>query len=278
MAQRILYNTDKNGTRYYHCSERCGKCGGTGIINCYIPINGGECFDCGGSGIYEWNDKEYTPEYEAKLIEKREKAAARKLAKEMEKAAELNAEFFEKQGFNSEGKTYFILGDCYSIKDELKAQGAKWDNLSYHWHMAKAPEGMKTIEIDVNEMYSPNAAGVYLWNYWVSFEEGKEHYSDKVRRAEDELKASTSTSEWLGQEKEKISAVVTLKNWHHFETMYGVSTIYTFEDEKGNVLVWKTGSCIEQQKGDKLTLSGTIKELSEYKGIKQTVLTRCKIS
>ena len=30
---------------------RCGRCGGSGIISAYIPVNGGECFGCGGAGV-----------------------------------------------------------------------------------------------------------------------------------------------------------------------------------------------------------------------------------
>lgn len=30
---------------------RCGRCGGRGIIEMYRPINGGDCFACGGDGI-----------------------------------------------------------------------------------------------------------------------------------------------------------------------------------------------------------------------------------
>lgn len=52
----------------------------------------------------------------------------------------------------------------------------------------------------------------------------------------------------------------------------------TFEDAQGHQFLWKTGSYIEAQEGDKVTLKGTIKAHSEYKGIKQTELTRCKVS
>lgn len=30
---------------------RCGRCGGSGIISAYIPVNGGVCFGCGGAGV-----------------------------------------------------------------------------------------------------------------------------------------------------------------------------------------------------------------------------------
>ena len=171
MNDKILIREDKNGTKYYHHRCRCAKCGGTGMIDYYRPVNGGVCFDCDGSGIVEYDTKEYTPEYEEKLRQQAEKRRERQIAKEREKAPELNAEFFKKNGFNPEGKTYVVLGDTYSIKDELKAQGAKWDNLSRHWHMPTPPEGHDYLELSVDDMYDANYAGVYDWRSWKSFDD-----------------------------------------------------------------------------------------------------------
>lgn len=281
--QKILVKTDKNGTQYFHCTDRCGKCGGTGIINMYIPINGGECFDCGGSGISEWDEKEYTPEYEAKLQAQREKREAKKLEKAKAEAAEKNAEFFQNNGFTQDGKTYFVLGNTYEIKEELKAQGAKWDNASKHWHMATKPEGREVLEISVDEMYDTDYAGRYDWRYWKSFtEEG--HYSKKIEKAEQELKASKSTSEYFGEIGDKVELQLTYVHTTSWENAYGgwlnhpsVTNLHTFKDAAGNIFTWKTASYIDVEYGTVLTVKGTIKDHTEYKGIKQTVLTRCKM-
>lgn len=284
MAQKILVKEDKNGTKYYRCKDKCFKCGGTGIIKCYIPINGGECFDCGGSGIAEWDEKEYTPEYEAKLEEQARKRAEKKLAKEREQAAEKNAEFFQNQGFTTEGITYFVLGNTYDIKEELKAQGAKWDNASRHWHMATKPEGREVVEISVDEMYFANAAGVYDWRNWKSFEDDN-NYTKKIEEAETKLKAQTSTSQHVGEVGEKLTVVVAYIHTASWENSYGyggywntgVTNLHTFKDEQGNVFTWKTDKFIEADYGTKMIIKGTVKDHSEYKGTKQTVLTRCKI-
>lgn len=282
MSQKMLVRTDKNGTKYWHCTDRCLKCGGTGIVRCYIHVNGGECFDCNGSGISEWDEKEYTPEYEAKLAAQREKRFEKKKSEAMAHAAEKNAEFFKKNGFNPEGKTYFVLGDTYKMKDELKAQGAKWDNASSHWHMATKPEGLESVEFDVKDLYNADFAGVYYWNNWVGAEwDDPEYYVNKIKAAEDSLKAKNSTSEHVGEIGDKIEAEVTLSFYTCWESDFGynnVTYLYTFKDEKGNVYTWKTGNYINKEKGTKFSIKGTIKDHSEYKGIKQTVLTRCKIA
>lgn len=100
-------------------------------------------------------------------------------------------------------------------------------------------------------------------------------------------------SEYVGSVGSKISVQVTLTNEFEYVdykfSFYG-TTHYTYimEDDQGNVYVWKTTTtlvfgyddhhldCI--RKGDKMTISGTVKEHSEFKGVKQTILTRCKFA
>ena len=60
-----------------------------------------------------------------------------------------------------------------------------------------------------------------------------------------------------------------------FENDFGRVYVNTFEDADHNVLIWKTGST-SYAVGDVVTLKGTVKEHSQYRDTKQTVLTRCK--
>jgi len=56
---------------------------------------------------------------------------------------------------------------------------------------------------------------------------------------------------------------------------FGISWINSFSDENGNKFVWKTNKLFHEN--ERVTLKGSIKEHSEFKGVKQTVLTRCKV-
>ena len=98
-------------------------------------------------------------------------------------------------------------------------------------------------------------------------------------------------SEYIGAVGQKVSTEVTLINEFEYTNYYYRTTNYTYimQDAEGNVLVWKTTSTLMTwdeaterndviRKGDKLMISGKVKEHSEYKGTKQTVLTRCKFS
>lgn len=103
-------------------------------------------------------------------------------------------------------------------------------------------------------------------------------------------------SKYVGQIKERIQVEATLTGEYSFTKYFGwneVEThIYTFKDEDDNVFVWKTSSVIGMdiidhekgtctfdpvRKGDTFTCKATVKDHSEYKGIKQTVVNRVKV-
>ena len=86
---------------------------------------------------------------------------------------------------------------------------------------------------------------------------------------------SDAKSCWVGSIRERITLnnvkVKLLTSW---ETMYGYIYLYQLKDNAGNVYTWKTGKAISCET---VTLKGTIKGHDEYKGTKQTELTRCTI-
>lgn len=280
---KILINTDKNGTKTYHCTDRCFKCGGTGIISYYIPINGGECFDCHGSGMTEWTEKEYTEEYAAKLEARRIKKAEKKLMEAKSHAEENNQKFFQEQEFTPEGKTFYILGKTFDIKDQLKSEGAKWDNYTSHWRMNHPYEGYGYLELSVDDIYDKDYSGTYHWNSWKRLEyNDSNNYYNWIREAEEKLNAKNSTSEYLGQEGERITLTVTYTHTSSFErelrfNKYDTVYIHSFRDENGNEIIWKTTNNIYNDKDTEMIITGTVKGYKEYKGIKQTILTRCKL-
>lgn len=93
---------------------------------------------------------------------------------------------------------------------------------------------------------------------------------DERRRREKAAKSS----EWFGEVGQRIEVEVAemscLTGW---ETQWGYTKIYKIVDAAGHVFTWKTSNWVED--GVK-TIKGTIKAHNEYKGMKQTELTRCK--
>lgn len=91
-------------------------------------------------------------------------------------------------------------------------------------------------------------------------------------------------SQWQGEEGQKINLALEYINSYRYETSYngGYSSttqyIHIFKDEQGNIFKWSTAKQIAAQTGTVVQIKGTVKRHSEYKGEKQTELTRCKIN
>lgn len=83
-------------------------------------------------------------------------------------------------------------------------------------------------------------------------------------------------SNYVGKVGERITVEVTsfklLTSW---ENNWGFTRLYKIVDATGNVYVWKTSNNIEE---DVVKIVGTIKAHNEFRGVKQTELTRCKVS
>lgn len=89
-------------------------------------------------------------------------------------------------------------------------------------------------------------------------------------------KAEAENSEWVGTIGERIEVngltCTLLTSW---ETQFGVTHVYKFTSDNGSVFTWKTGNFIEN--GAVISIKGTVKAHNEFRGVKQTELTRCKI-
>lgn len=109
--------------------------------------------------------------------------------------------------------------------------------------------------------------------------------AERIAREQEEAqeRARKAISQHVGQIGDKLDLVVVLEKnaWFDVPSFRGFGTdtmhVYTFRDDAGNALVWKTGKGLGIEAGEKVHLKGAIKDHSEYKDEKQTVLTRCKV-
>ena len=76
-----LIRIDRNGTKYYEGMIPCDRCGGHGESVAW-KYTGWTCYKCGGAGVVPAKWVERTPEYEAKLAERRRKRLEAKLMEE----------------------------------------------------------------------------------------------------------------------------------------------------------------------------------------------------
>ena len=98
-------------------------------------------------------------------------------------------------------------------------------------------------------------------------------------------------SNYVGNIGDKINITLTLVSEYTFSTIYGEKVIYVMKDSEDNVFVWNTTSFLgiegtdsrgnwkfeNVNRGDSFVCKASIKEHSEYKGTKQTVIVRVKV-
>ena len=274
---------EKNGKMYVSARCKCDRCTKgvyvTRVENGQLiphPAFGGVCLKCGGSGFITkevrlYTDKEFEQMEKAsiKAAEKREAAREQKMKAEY---ANKRAKWLEENCFNENLTTFvYFPADSFEVKDSLKDAGFKF-NRSLLWHIANIPEGYedKVVEITLDQV-----AEIGAW--------GEGFYRPDARTFVDDIlkncrPVEESTSEWLFEEKERFyDYAVVLKSVRGMETRFGWTTLIKFEDDHGNILDWWTNTDVKAEVGDRILLTGTVKSHNEYKGIKSTTVTRCRL-
>lgn len=106
--------------------------------------------------------------------------------------------------------------------------------------------------------------------------------------AKAKARALKAKSEFVGNVGDRISVEVKSARTLYVKPGYGYYSPDTYVNEivgtDGNVYVWSSQTCVENEfaswfdeEEDALILTATVKEHSEYKGVKQTVVTRGRL-
>ena len=157
--------------------------------------------------------------------------------------------------------------------DENSAEAVELMKKAIAWITAQQADTdyMKNLQILVsNEYVLPKHFG-YLCSLIQTYIRECEKQEAKQREAKE-----NACSQYIGEEGKRIDVdIASGKCVTSWETDYGFTYVYKFTDNLGNVIIWKTSNWLNE---DKIThIRGTVKEHSEYNGVKQTVLTRCKV-
>lgn len=99
-----------------------------------------------------------------------------------------------------------------------------------------------------------------------------------IKKQKAEYQKKEAESGYIGIVGQKFNGKVTFLNVFSFDGFYGTTYIYKFLDNNGNVIIWKTKYDYSLEQGEVILLKGTIKEHTLYRDVKQTVLTRCRMS
>lgn len=107
------------------------------------------------------------------------------------------------------------------------------------------------------------------------------YVSDKaiaaVTKAVADLERRASwNSQHVGTVGKRETFVVDVDRANYFESAFGLVWIITMRDENGNSIVSKSTS-FYADRGAKLTIKATIKDHSEFRGERQTIVQRIKV-
>lgn len=180
--------------------------------------------------------------------------------------------WMERNGFTTEGITFAIVGgNTFEIKDFLKEKGYKFNHLLL-WHgteeLTDLPEGFHSVQFSFDELYNWLAD----WNCV----EVKNNAHTLVAEKTNPFLPENPSKHYgvVGQRYYDIPVVV--KDTRSYSNAYGGGNIYTFTKDD-YTLVWFTQTHLEIKPGDEVLLTGTVKKHDEFRRVKQTHLSRCKV-
>ena len=168
-------------------------------------------------------------------------------------------------GFDK-GYITIFKGNTYEDKDYFKSNDARYAR-PWGWYFISTMDLPTDLPDDVTPVQLP-------WEL-VGNDDGSLKPENVVTEAVEQLVYETDNSEYQGEVGDKISAHIVITKAIELDGYYGRSTMHVMRDENNNCYVWTT-SARSWAEGSEYTISGTIKELKMYKGVKQTVLTRCR--
>lgn len=96
-----------------------------------------------------------------------------------------------------------------------------------------------------------------------------------VKALELKRRAAMAPSEYVGTEGERGVFHLLVEKVIQCDSAYGTTFLHMMSDEKGNRFTWFASSA-PLDTAKQYVLKGTVKEHKEYKGTKQTVLSRCE--
>ena len=142
----------------------------------------------------------------------------------------------------------------------------------------------KVAAIKVAILESEKPLSDYVWNLTVIIMNGYVKLRDlgilvsavayyKRKEGEAKKREAQPASEWIGKKDDKIEFTSTPECVTSYETEYGYTYVYKFL-VNGNDVVWKTG---KELPAEPMTIRATVKATDEYRGRKQTIITRGRV-
>lgn len=177
--------------------------------------------------------------------------------------------------FKEEIKKYTELAENVDfnvnhVEEEYIEAALKW---ARNWDGHEWNDYRENLKVIANLDYCEWKHLGYLASLFMAYDKDMEREIKRMER-----KNSRAQSNHIGEVKEKVTcSVKEFKCLTSWETQWGVTFLYEFITEEGNILIWKTGKWIDEDR-EITIITGTVKAHNEFRGTKQTELTRCKVA
>lgn len=97
---------------------------------------------------------------------------------------------------------------------------------------------------------------------------------DRQLARQEKSKNLYGNSEFVGKVKDRLVMKLKINRIFEKDSDFGLSRIHHMSDENGNYIVWFASNGGGFKEGDEIIAKATIKNHSEYKGTKQTIVNR----
>ena len=169
----------------------------------------------------------------------------------------------------TKGYITIFKGDTYSLLEWFQEEPKCRYHKFFGWYVTSEdelptlPAGLEPIQLK--------------WEDVAFADEDQLRPESQIKEHIDSFMYDPSPSKWQGEVGDRIDRTLTVIKVTPLEDgYYGPSTFFIFKDEYDNEYCWTTGSK-SLDLGATYEVRGTIKALQNYKGKKQTVLTRCRV-
>ena len=157
-----------------------------------------------------------------------------------------------------------------NITDEYINEALDW---ARNWNENEYNDYRQNLKVIASMEYCKWKHLGYLASLFMAYDKEMER---EVKRAEQ--RKNRLDSEFIGCVGDKVTAII--KEWKclsSWSTEWGVTYLYEFITDGGDVVIWKTSKWLDDE-AVLSSISGKIKAHNEYNGVKQTELTRCKVA
>ena len=197
------------------------------------------------------------------------------------------------QARNGDGKSTSGRASHQMRLDAGETQRAKWDE---DWTITEADtaeaesiitEARATLAlVEQPNDYQHNLGVLLQLDYVRARNEGyvasvygyiKRLHEQRAARQAEERRAATRTNEWVGTVGKRETFELTFMGYRAFQGDWGDRYLNKWEDPTGNAVNWWTGTSDDYKEGVTYRVKATVKAHDEYKGRKQTIITRAAV-